>query len=86
LVLERARDVLVLECKLQNYEEACVQLEGLYLPVLSMFYAKPVRGLVVAKYLTHNSPLERVFPCLSDALASPAGTFPIIHWLGRGPF
>lgn len=77
--------VLVLEAKLTRYEEACKQLLGLYLPVLSMVYKRPVRGAAVVKYLSPSTPESLIYGSLSEILASPVSPVPILHWIGRGP-
>ena len=43
-VLVGSNLILVIECKLTNYPEACLQLANLYLPVLGAFYQKPERN------------------------------------------
>ena len=85
LVLIGTGKILVLEAKLTNYPEACEQLERLYLPVLEQVYKRPVLGAVVLKYLGPRTDISLVRTKVSDLLNFPKGTFPILHWLGRGP-
>ena len=84
LVLERTNAIIVIEAKLSNYPEAIAQLSGLYVPILSRVYGKPVLPLVALKYLNPNSPLDRVFGTLREAI-NCKHEYPILHWIGRGP-
>jgi hypothetical protein len=85
IVLVGSDKILVLEAKLTRYEEACAQLEHLYIPVLAHIYRRPVFGAVALKYLQPSTPVDMVCNELKALLSFPSGTFPILHWIGRGP-
>lgn len=74
--------VFVLECKLTDVPLADMQLSGLYVPILSHVYKRPVHSIVVTKHLTRTSDLGRVCDSLASAIGRPA---PVLHWLGHGP-
>jgi hypothetical protein len=76
--------VLVLECKLGNVEEAERQIKYLYGPVLERVYSRPVRGVAVVRHLRPGLPAARIHGALRDALAAPAWPLPVLHWLGQG--
>lgn len=74
----------VLECKLTDTSEARKQIRALYTPVLEKFYAKPVIGVVVAKYLTPNS-RNIVYDLASALKSTEESNIATLHWLGKGP-
>lgn len=74
----------VLEAKLTWVPSARSQLEDLYLPLLRHLWPRRTfRGIIVAKYLTPESPEALVqgdFTCCVQMADS--GMTPIFHWLG----
>lgn len=74
--------LVVFECKLSLCEEAWEQLERLYLPVVGMALARPVRGIIVTKCLTQRPARGQIVDSLVAALAAP--DLPVLHWLPRG--
>ena len=78
--------VVVLECKLTEVDEARAQLGHLYLPVVARALGKPARGIVVVRHLTRESNPSNVCTSLGEALKRASDTyFPTLHWIGRGP-
>ena len=89
ILVIRRDDVVVLECKLTEVDEAEAQLEDLYVHVVRRVYKLPVKGIVVARHLTRLTNTARVYDGLQAALQASDGTLPghspILHWIGRGP-
>jgi hypothetical protein len=85
LVLEGKDEILVIEAKLTNYAEACLQLQHLYAPVLAKAYSRPVRGAVALKYLSPDTPRDKICADLASVLAFLPNSWPVLHWIGRGP-
>ena len=85
LVAQQGSWVVVLECKLSNIEEAEIQLEKLYFPVLRVAYGRPTRGIVLVRHLNRQVDRRRITTTLQEALARPPESMPILHWLGKGP-
>jgi hypothetical protein len=78
-IIELERGVLVLEVKYSWVSEAHLQLEGLYLPVVSMALARRARGLVVCKNLTPNMPSDvQVIGNVVEWPEGPSRT--VLHW------
>ncbi len=74
-----------MEAKYTWKRGAARQISGLYSPVLEHVYGLPVRGIVVCKVLTRETPRHAVCHSLVDAMERAAGPFPaILHWLGAG--
>lgn len=88
LLLEGAKRIVVIECKLTNVEEGRKQLEDLYFPVVRMIWPdkKPL-GIVAARHLSKESDLTRVETTLKGAIwrAETDGVIPTLHWLERTP-
>lgn len=88
LLLEGAKRIVVIECKLTNVEEGRKQLEELYFPVVRMIWPdkKPL-GIVAARHLSKESDLTRVETTLKGAIwrAETDGVIPTLHWLERTP-
>lgn len=77
---------VVLECKLTNVPEALTQLRELYLPVVSLAFRAPARGVIVVKHATHvRSAGLPLCTSLEEALELPPEPIPALHWLGSGP-
>ena len=78
--------IVVLECKLTDVDEARLQLAKLYLPVVALALSKPVRGIVVVRHLTRESDTSLVVTSMGEALRHATERyFPTLHWIGRGP-
>lgn len=85
LILKGRGQVYVLEVKLSDTRMADAQLGGLYLPILAKVYGLPIRGVVITRHLSPETPLHRVVSTLKEALSRASeADFPILHWLGRG--
>ncbi len=79
-------EVVVLECKLTEVDEARKQLGMLYLPVVAKALGRSARGVVVVRHLTKESNLSHVVTSLGAALkVASADFYPTLHWIGRGP-
>lgn len=74
-------ELVVVECKLRNVDEARAQLGGLYLPVVGAALGRPARGVVVVKTLPGGVVPGEVFPTIRRALESRV-ELPVVHWLG----
>lgn len=78
--------VVVLECKLTEVEEARRQLMHLYLPVVGRALHRRTVGIVVVRHLTKESNVANVVTSLGAALKVASESFaPTLHWIGRGP-
>ena len=78
--------VVVLECKLTEVDEARKQLAYLYLPVVAKALGKPTKGIVVVRHLTRESNPSNVCTSLGEALKRATSEYyPTLHWIGRGP-
>jgi len=71
--------VVILECKLTDCQEAYSQLGKLYIPVFTKMLGYAPQGIVVVKNLARGS----ATPChsITEALASGK----TVHWLGKTP-
>jgi hypothetical protein len=77
-------EIICIECKLTWKIEAYDQLLQ-YRIVLEFDYRRPVRSLLVCKNLTTDSPQDRAYYSLEEALkATGKDRVPIWHYLGRG--
>jgi len=86
VIVPFTREVLVLECKLRNVEQAQGQLVQLYLPVLRECYQKQARAIIVVRSLSGLVPGSLVARNLLEAIQmAKADEMPVLHWLGRGP-
>jgi len=75
---------IVLELKHTWTEDGHVELEKLYLPVVSLALGQPIRGVVVAKRLVPG--MHGVFGSLQEAAMSGVKR-PVWHWIGgTAPF
>jgi len=83
ILIIRRDDVIVLECKLTEVEEAEAQLEDLYVHIVRRVYALPVKGVIVVRHLSRTTSTASVCDSLNDALRMDP--WPILHWIGRGP-
>ena len=78
--------IVILECKLTEVDEARKQLAYLYVPVVSKALERPAKGIVVVRHLTRESDPSNVCTSLGEALKRASGTYyPTLHWIGRGP-
>lgn len=88
LVIEGAKRVVIIECKLTDVEGGRAQLEQLYFPVAKMIWPdkKPL-GIVAARHLSKELCLERVRTSLKDAIkaAEFEQFIPTLHWIERTP-
>ena len=88
LIIEGAKRIVIIECKLTNVEEGRGQLEGLYFPVAKMIWPdkKPL-GIVAARHLSKENDLKRVETTLKGAIwrAETDGIIPTLHWLEKTP-
>lgn len=73
----------VLESKLTWVPSARSQLEDLYLPLLRFLYPRrDFRGIIVAKFLTPETPEALVCSDFKSAVLLTRTSLPIFHWLG----
>lgn len=72
--------LLLVEVKLTGGAHAKLQMVDLYAPILHHVYGKPVRSLLVCKWLHHSAP-GPFFHDVRDFVASrqPYGCW---HWIG----
>lgn len=84
LLLIHQNQAVVFEVKLTDTVDAIGQLANLYFPVLQKALRLPVRGIIVVKNLTPETDRSRITASLAEALAQPAESIPLLHWLGRG--
>ncbi len=77
---------VVLECKHTWTEDGHVELEKLYLPVVSMALGRAVTGLVVTKILVPGCRGVVVCSALHEALRAVGGwnSRVVWHWIGIG--
>lgn len=88
LLIVGQKRVIVLECKLSNVAEGRAQLEGLYLPIVSMVWPdKKALGLVATRHLTRAGDENLIVSTLRDAIlrADAEGVIPTLHWMERMP-
>ena len=85
LILPAGPWLCVLEVKLTDTPRAIWQLKELYFPVLEKVFNRPIRGAVVARNLWRRTEQGLVVETLAQALAMPAESIPVIHWLGHTP-
>ena len=79
-------ELVVLECKLTRVEEALAQLEGLYVPVLTAVYKRPVHAIVVTRSLSRCPWDIQVEDNLAGAVRHAVlGRRVVLHWIGSGP-
>ena len=79
-------EVFVLELKHTWNEGAHVELEKLYLPIVSLAMKAPAFGLVVAKRLTPESRRVKVVAGLEEGKAQARSARRVVfHWLGGVP-
>lgn len=79
-------EVVVVECKLTDVDEAREQLRYLYLPVVSKALSRPARGIVCVRHLSKESNTSLVVTSMGQALkVASEGYYPTLHWIGRGP-
>lgn len=81
LILVGTRSVLVLEAKYTWTRVGHEQIEFLYRPVLERVFDLPVKGVVVCRVLIPETRECCVIGDLASALAVPAGTRSVLHWL-----
>lgn len=88
LLIEGAKRVVIIECKLTDVEQGRRQLEQLYFPVVQMIWPdkKPL-GIVAARHLSKEPCLDRVRTSLKDAIkaAEFEKFIPTLHWMERMP-
>ncbi len=85
LFLVEEEAIYVLESKYTWKRTANGQIANLYKPVLEMVFGKPVRGIVVCKVLTSETPRGSICRTLDEAKARAAGPLPVVlHWIGAG--
>lgn len=71
--------LVVFEVKYTLCDEAFLQLNNLYLPVVRAAMAAPVVGIVVARNLTRTS--AAVVASVEDAMRQD--DIPVLHWVGQ---
>jgi len=77
--------VVILEVKRTDCVGARRQLEKLYKPVVEYVCKVPASGIVVAKYVSSETPVDLLCNNLLDALEmAKGGQFPTLHWNGKG--
>lgn len=77
--------IWVLEAKYTWKRGAQAQISRLYKPVLERVFGLPVRGIVVCKVLTRETPQGAICRSLEEAKARSAGPLPVVlHWIGAG--
>lgn len=77
--------IYVLEAKYTWKRGAASQISGLYKPVLERVFGLPVRGIVVCKVLTRETPKGAICRSLGEAITRSAGPWPVVlHWVGVG--
>jgi hypothetical protein len=83
LMLQLLSGILILEAKYTWTAEGHLQLEQLYIPVVSAAWGLPARGLVVCKKLVPEMSGVAVAGDLDTALKHIAcGQRCVLHWLG----
>lgn len=88
ILLEGAKTVCVIEVKLTNFQEARLQLQDLYCPVLRAAYpAKEVFSLVALRHVGNVPSEVPIFDQLSCAIEAARSQHKLVvfHWLGKGP-
>ena len=79
-------ELIILECKLTEVDDARKQLAHLYLPVVAKATGRPTRGIVVTRHLTRETNPSNVCSSLGEALKRATSDYaPTLHWIGRGP-
>lgn len=75
---------LVVECKLTVTEEAFLQINHLYVPVVGLADGIPTFGIVIAQNLTRWLQPGLVVDSIPGALAlAQKKETPVLHWLGH---
>lgn len=75
------REVMVVECKLSDTEEAVRQVEGLYFPVVEMVYGKRALGMVVVRNLVAETEVGRVVLSFKEGVErAKRGGIPVLQW------
>lgn len=85
LLLRGAARDLIIEVKLTYTEEAWVQLEGLYLPVVATALGRPVLGIQICKRFLAKPPAGVAVATEFAEAVKLAAREPrvVLHWLGR---
>lgn len=78
-------EIVVLECKLTNIEQATEQLLDLYFPILRKTYCRPVRGIIVTRSVHRAPSLATIVSTFNEALVASRDRVPVLHWIGCGP-
>jgi hypothetical protein len=77
--------IWVLEVKRTDCIGARRQLAHLYIPIVENVYKLPAIGIVVAKYVSIDTPEELLCTNLLAAIEmAKSGRFPTLHWDGKG--
>lgn len=88
LVIEGAKRVVIIECKLTEIEQGRDQLEKLYFPIARVVWPdkKPL-GIVAVRHLSKCSDVRDVETTLKGAIlrAETRGEIPVLHWMERMP-
>lgn len=88
LVIEGAKRIVIIECKLTEVEQGMAQLRDLYFPIAEMVWPdkKPL-GIVAARHLSKCPDTKLVESTLKGAIlrAETQKVIPVLHWLERGP-
>lgn len=74
-------EVVLVEVKLTGCRYAHEQLGGLYAPLLSHIYRRPVRGLQICKAITADTPGP--FVDSAEAFLTSSLSLATWHWPGR---
>lgn len=72
--------IIILECKLTQTEKAWVQLDNLYLPVLSAVYSLPVYTIQVCRNLRYV-PTNGLITDLAEFCDAPRKGHWTMHWI-----
>jgi hypothetical protein len=88
LVIEGAKRVVIIECKLTEVEQGQEQLEKLYFPIAKLVWPdkKPL-GIVAVRHLSKCPDVREVETTLKGAIlrAETKGVIPVMHWMERMP-
>lgn len=79
LLLDIHSHIVVIECKLTDWNSAERQLSHLYLPVVSLALGKPTIGIIAAKQLSYKTDTTKLCDSLSIAIKQAFRTIPILH-------
>jgi hypothetical protein len=84
VIVAMTKYVVVGECKLTETQQGRNQIEYLYKPILSYFFHREVKGVVISRHLTRETQRELVCDNMELAISKSNGVIPTLHWLGKG--